>query len=52
KVGERVEKGDPLVEVYYNKDKNLDQIISKIKNAYNITKDKKDDLELIYRVIK
>ena len=51
KIGDRVNAGEPLVEVYYNKEDRLDEVIRRLKDAFIIKKEKQEPLILIYEII-
>ncbi|MGM0595845.1 MAG: thymidine phosphorylase [Myxococcota bacterium] len=50
KSGDKVEKGDTLVILNYNRDKDLETAVARIKNAYKIG-NKSETKPLIYKVI-
>jgi pyrimidine-nucleoside phosphorylase len=51
KVGDQVSKGDSLVTIYSNTE-NLEDVKSRIRSAYTISKDAVDTPPLIYKEIK
>lgn len=52
KIGDRVSVGESLVEVYYNKEDNLDEIMRRLKDAFIIEKGRQDQVNLIHEIIK
>lgn len=52
KIGDRVNVGEPLVVVYYNKEDNLDEIMRRLKDAFIIEKGRQDQVNLIHEIIK
>ena len=51
KVGDKVEKGDLIAEIYYNDDKNVQDSKNMILDAYVITPEKVEEPKAILEII-
>ncbi len=51
KYGNKVEKGEPIVEIYYNDENKLSECIEILKKAYTIREEKPSEKPILYKVI-